>query len=54
VPNSLTQMGYKVTLLNPEEISPEKLTHFDVVMTGVRAYNTVKSLVNKRGKLNIC
>jgi LmbE family N-acetylglucosaminyl deacetylase len=51
VPNSLTQMGYKVTLLNPEEISPEKLTNFDVVMTGVRAYNTVKSLVNKQNIL---
>ena len=51
VPNSLTQMGYKVTLLNPDEISPEKLTNFDVVMTGVRAYNTVKSLANKQNIL---
>ena len=48
VPNSLTQMGYKVTLLNPEEISPEKLDNFDVVMTGVRAYNTVQALANKQ------
>ncbi|SHG85506.1 N-acetylglucosaminyl deacetylase, LmbE family [Flavobacterium fluvii] len=47
VPNSLRQMGYKVTLLDPEEISPEKLESFDVVMTGIRAFNTVEALVNK-------
>jgi len=47
VPNSLTQMGYKVTLLHPEEISPEKLEGFDVVMTGIRAFNTVEILINK-------
>ena len=51
IPNSLSQMGYKVTLLNPEEISPEKLANFDVVMTGVRAYNTVQALANKQNIL---
>jgi LmbE family N-acetylglucosaminyl deacetylase len=51
VPNSLAQMGYKVTLLNPEEISPEKLANFDVVMTGIRAYNTVQALANKQNIL---
>jgi hypothetical protein len=35
VPSSLTQ-GYTVTLLKPEDITPEKLENFDVVMTGVR------------------
>ncbi|PJJ08589.1 GlcNAc-PI de-N-acetylase [Flavobacterium sp. 1] len=48
VPKSLTQMGYKVTLVKPEEITPEKLDSFDVVMTGVRAYNTVQALANKQ------
>ena len=47
VPNSLRQMGYKVTLLHPEEIAPEKLEGFDVVMTGIRAFNTVDILMNK-------
>jgi hypothetical protein len=51
VPSSLSQMGYKVTLLNPEELSPEKLANFDVVMTGIRAYNTVKALANKQNIL---
>jgi LmbE family N-acetylglucosaminyl deacetylase len=48
VPNSLEQMGYKVTVLNPADISPDKLANFDVVMTGVRAYNTVQTLANKQ------
>ena len=48
VPESLTQMGYTVTLLNPDEISPEKLAPFDVIITGIRAYNTVQVLSNKQ------
>lgn len=48
VPSSLTQLGYAVTLLKAEEITPEKLENFDVVMTGVRAYNTVTALANKQ------
>lgn len=51
VPNSLSQMGYKVTLLNPDELSPERLVNFDVVMTGIRAYNTLQTLVNKQNIL---
>ncbi|MBC5838386.1 PIG-L family deacetylase [Flavobacterium muglaense] len=48
VPSSLTQMGYTVILLNPEEISAKKLELFDVVITGIRAYNTVQVLANKQ------
>ncbi|AOW10340.1 PIG-L family deacetylase [Flavobacterium gilvum] len=51
VPKCLAQMGYKVTLVKPEEITPEKLDSFDVVMTGIRAYNTVKALANKQNIL---
>jgi hypothetical protein len=51
VPESLTQMGYKVTLLKAEEITPEKLANLDVVITGVRAYNTVQALANKQNIL---
>lgn len=47
VPNSLRQMGYKVLLMHPEELSPEKLLGFDVVMTGIRAFNTIEILANK-------
>jgi len=51
VPESLTQMGYKVILLKPEEITPEKLATLDVVITGIRAYNTVQTFTNKQNIL---
>ena len=51
IPKSLSQMGYKVILLKPEEITPAKLANLDVVMTGVRAYNTVQELANKQSIL---
>ena len=51
VPSSLRQLGYTVTLLKPEEITPEKLENFDVVITGVRAYNTINVLAFKQNIL---
>lgn len=48
VPKSLTQMGYEVEIIKPEEISTERLQSFDVVMTGIRAYNTVNTLAFKQ------
>ncbi|PJE44391.1 MAG: LmbE family protein [Flavobacterium sp.] len=48
VPKSLTQMGYEVTILKPEEISAERLQNFDVMMTGIRAYNVVNALAYKQ------
>ncbi|MGC4039494.1 MAG: PIG-L family deacetylase [Flavobacterium sp.] len=48
VPKSLTQMGYQVEVIKPEEISAERLQNFDVVMTGIRAYNTVNALAFKQ------
>ncbi|HLP64836.1 PIG-L family deacetylase [Flavobacterium sp.] len=44
VPNSLKQMGYEVTILKPNEITTERLASFDVVMTGIRAYNVLTEL----------
>ena len=51
VPKCLSQMGYDVTVIKPETISKEQLLNFDVVMTGVRAYNTVKELAYKQAIL---
>ncbi|SNR96428.1 PIG-L family deacetylase [Flavobacterium sp. ov086] len=51
VPESLAQMGYKVSIIKPEEITPEKLDSFNVVITGIRAYNTVNALANKQNIL---
>ncbi len=48
VPKSLAQMGYEVQILKPEEITSEKLQRFDVVMTGIRAYNVVNTLAFKQ------
>jgi LmbE family N-acetylglucosaminyl deacetylase len=48
IPMSLIQMGYEVSELKPEEITKEKLLNFDVVITGIRAYNTVKALAFKQ------
>ncbi len=51
VPQYLSQMGYSVTILDPVEISREKLQNFDVVITGIRAYNTIQSLAFKQNIL---
>lgn len=51
VPQSLRQMGYEVTILKPEEITTERLNNFDVVITGIRAYNMVNELAFKQSIL---
>lgn len=51
VPNSLKQMGYEVTLIKPNEITAERLASFDVVMTGIRAYNVLTELNFKQSIL---
>ena len=48
VPKSLKQMGYEVTEINASEISKEKLANYDVLITGIRVYNTVKELKFKQ------
>ncbi len=51
VPKCLTQMGYEVTILKPEEISTEKMLNFDVIITGIRAYNVINMLEYKQNIL---
>jgi LmbE family N-acetylglucosaminyl deacetylase len=51
VPKSLTQMGYDVSIIKPENISSEALQTFDVVITGIRAYNVVNQLAVKQNIL---
>ena len=41
-------MVYEVQTLEPWLISKEKLAEFDVVITGVRAYNTIQELADKQ------
>jgi hypothetical protein len=51
VPKTLTQMGYDVSILKAEDISIENLEPFDVVITGIRAYNVVNALAIKQNIL---
>ncbi|RZS90667.1 PIG-L family deacetylase [Aquimarina brevivitae] len=48
VPESLAQIGYQVTLIDPETISEKNLQNFDAVVMGIRAYNTVDALKFKQ------
>lgn len=51
VPQYLSQMGYQVTLIKPEEITPENLKNFQVVIVGIRAYNTLEEMAFKQSIL---
>ncbi|MEO8116526.1 MAG: bifunctional PIG-L family deacetylase/class I SAM-dependent methyltransferase [Bacteroidota bacterium] len=44
---ALRQMGYAVTVLHEADITTQKLRSFDVVITGVRAYNVLDWLPGK-------
>ncbi|MEL4308920.1 PIG-L family deacetylase [Joostella sp. CR20] len=48
VPESLRQIGYKVTVIQPESISSSYLANFDAVVMGIRAYNIHESLQFKQ------
>ena len=48
IPLYLTQMGYEVSVIKPEEITTENLAAFQVVILGIRAYNTVEELAFKQ------
>ncbi|MHA7059182.1 PIG-L family deacetylase [Aquimarina sp. M1] len=51
VPESLQQIGYQVTIINPETISKNTLQPFDAIVVGIRAYNTVEALKFKQKNL---
>ena len=48
VPISLRAIGYQVEILQPAQITSEKLKSFDAVVIGIRAYNTKQELVYKQ------
>jgi len=47
LPVSLRQLGYVVDVVDVSELSPELLKRYDVILTGIRAYNTVAALAVK-------
>lgn len=51
VPAALRMMGYEVSELKPEEITAQRLKSFNVVMTGIRAYNMLPALALKQHDL---
>ena len=51
VPQALEQIGYKVEVIAPEDISAENLEKFDAVVMGIRAYNVVEELKYKQEEL---
>ena len=48
VPKSLLAMGYEVSIIKPNEITAENLLKYNVVITGIRAYNVVNELKYKQ------
>ncbi|MBX2828260.1 MAG: PIG-L family deacetylase [Flavobacteriaceae bacterium] len=52
IPESLEQIGYKVTSIDPSSISEEALNAFDAIVVGIRAYNTVPELEFKQDILH--
>jgi LmbE family N-acetylglucosaminyl deacetylase len=44
IPAALSQIGYKVTILKEDAITPSLLSTFDAVVVGIRAYNTKEKL----------
>ena len=48
VPESLRQIGYNVTIIKPDQITPENLSNFDAIVVGIRAYNIVEELKFKQ------
>ena len=51
VPESLSQIGYNVEILNIKDIETGNLSKYDGVVLGIRAYNVVDELKYKQGAL---
>ena len=47
VPASLRQIGYQVDIMEADQLTPDVLAGYQVVILGVRAYNTVDALTYK-------
>jgi LmbE family N-acetylglucosaminyl deacetylase len=47
IPTILSDLGFNVQVLNDEDITKESLANYDVIVAGIRAYNT-----NERLKIN--
>ena len=44
IPAALRQIGYQIDMLEPAELLTAPLSHYQAIVTGIRAYNTVDEL----------
>ncbi|MEO0572803.1 MAG: LmbE family protein, partial [Bacteroidota bacterium] len=51
VPESLSQIGYKVEILDINEVDQGTLSKYDGIVLGIRAYNVLEELKYKQGIL---
>jgi hypothetical protein len=51
IPAAIEQLGYRVTALSDEQITSGDLSSFDVIVAGIRAYNTRPALRAHHGRL---
>jgi LmbE family N-acetylglucosaminyl deacetylase len=51
VPDGLRQLGYRVTLLDDEDLATADLSRFESIVAGIRAYNTRPRLKQLHGRL---
>ena len=51
VPAALTQLGYSVELLSDEQLETGDLSRFNVIIAGIRAYNTREKLRSANSRL---
>lgn len=51
VPDALRQLGYKVTILNEDDVMKGNLSGYDAIVTGVRAYNVNDRMAIEQPKL---
>jgi LmbE family N-acetylglucosaminyl deacetylase len=51
IPDYLTQLGYNITLLSDNDLLSKDLSGYDVIIAGVRVYNTKKLIAHIQGKL---
>lgn len=51
VPQSLTELGYNVTLLSNKDIESGSLSKYDAIVTGVRVYNTKHEIIIEQPEL---
>ncbi|OGX84655.1 PIG-L family deacetylase [Hymenobacter glacialis] len=51
VPDALRQIGYNVTLLEPQDLTAPNLKQYDALVVGVRAYNTIDRLKTQQPEI---